>query len=112
MEKQEYVIEFPSSDTAEATIFAQELREFVLDVQPEVSADTRRADPLSQDFGSTLIIVLAGPAVVAVAKAVGDWLRLRRQAKITIRTAAGEVIAENITSDEALELQRMWLQQG
>ena len=50
------------------------------------------------DFGATLVLVLGAPAIVALVKALDNWLQLRNSASITIRTEEGEVIIDKANS--------------
>jgi hypothetical protein len=69
---------------------------------PDVSAEVRRDSPDPQDFGATLVLILAAPAVVVLANAVRDWAR---------RTETGEIIINgnrvtNARSEDAAEIIR------
>ena len=68
-----------------------------------------RDDPRAQDFGATLVRILGTPSVVAVATAVGNWLKLRNSASLTFETADKRVIVQNITSKNAAELAHLLL---
>lgn len=109
MDQQTYIINFDNVSGREAQIYAEELRQMLLDTSPDISVDRRRDDPRTQDAGSTLVLILGAPAVVAIARAVGNWLTLRRQAGITIKTDAGEIVATNLTSKDALTLAELLL---
>jgi hypothetical protein len=104
VENQEYIIEFVDASTAEANQYATQLREELLNAIEGVRIERRQIDSNAQDFGASLVLVLGAPAVVVLAKRIGDWLKLRHSAKITIRTGSGEIVAENITSKEAVLL--------
>jgi len=81
---------------AEASAFVDDLRQHLTTVTPGVRATARRADPNAQDMGSTLVLVLGAPAVVALAKGIADYLRMRQEskAKLIIRDVAGNVLVE------------------
>jgi hypothetical protein len=99
MDEQQFEISFEGCDAAEATQLAngleQELRE---SGKAEVSLNKARAD--SQDFGTTLILVLGTPAAIALAKAITVFLQRHSGATIKI-TKSGEVIATNLDSRDA-----------
>ncbi len=103
MKQQEYLITFEGISVAEANRYANELRNALLDATPDIEVRQKRSDDRTQDFGATLVLILGAPAVVVVAKALGDWLKLRNSAKITIKKD-GQVVAENLTSNDALKL--------
>jgi hypothetical protein len=103
VDQQTYTIKFNNSSVADANRYASELRNMLLDATPDVEVDQRRDDLRTQDFGATLVLVLGTPAVIAIAKAIGDWLKLRQSASLTIEQD-GHVIAQNLTSKDALKL--------
>jgi hypothetical protein len=104
MDQQTYIVTFEGASPAYAQRYAEELQNALLDAAPDITVQRRRANPLTQDFGATLILILGTPAVVAVVKAVRDWLTLRNHASLTWKTADGELVVQNITSKNAAEL--------
>lgn len=109
MDQQTYIIRFDNASDAEANRYASELRDMLLDAAPDVEVNRRRDNPDTQDFGATLLLFLGAPAVVAIAKALGNWLTLHRQAGITIKTANGEIVGTNLTSKDALKIAELML---
>lgn len=109
MGQQTYIITFDNISPADANHYAEELKNVLLDATSDVEVQRRRSDPRAQDFGATLVLILGAPAAVAIAKAIGDWLTLRRQTGITIKTAHGEIVGTNITSKDALKLAELLL---
>jgi len=108
MEKQTYIITFKDVSGEIASLYAGELRNALLDAASEIEVDQRRADARTQDFGSTLVLILGTPAVLAVAKAMGDWLQKRQSAIIDLDEKNGRVHAENLTSKDALRLAELF----
>jgi hypothetical protein len=108
VQKQTYVITFKGTSGEVASLYASELRNALLDATPDIEVDQRRADSRTQDFGNTLVLVLGTPAVLAVAKAMGDWLQKRQSAIIDIDEKNGRVHAENLTSKDALRLAELF----
>ncbi len=104
MDQQIYTITFDDVSDAEAERYASELRHILLDASPDVKIERRRDDPYAQDFGATLVLLLGTSSVTAIATAIGDWLKLRQSAGITIKNDKGEVIATNLTGKEVLKL--------
>lgn len=108
MESTKYMVKFESSDLAEANKYADELREFILEQAANqnvnVEVNFARDDPETMDFGGTLILLLGTPALIAVAKGIGDWLRKRNTASITIETSDGRLVAKNISAKDAAAL--------
>src|SRR5258707_11588444 len=99
MEEQTYIIKFKGVSGEIANRYASELRNALLDATPDIEVDPRRADARTQDFGSTLVLILGTPAVLAVVKAMEGWLKMRHSAIIDIEKD-GHVHAENITSKD------------
>ncbi len=109
MDQQTYIVTFEGIPPAEAHRYAEELRNALLDATPDLTVQRRRENPLTQDFGATLVLILGTPAVVAVVTAVGNWLKLRNSASLTWKTADGHIIVQNITSKNATELAQLLL---
>jgi hypothetical protein len=88
----EIVVEFDQVDPATANELADELRSYLRDAVPEVKADQRRADPLAQDFGATLVLILGSAAAKAIAKGISTWLAQRNDVHLSVsRTDAAGV---------------------
>jgi len=107
MDQQTYIVTFEGVSPADANRYAEELRNALLDATSDISVQRMREDPRAMDFGAMLVLVLGTPAVVASVRAIENWLRLRYGASITLKTANGEVIVQNITSKNAAELARL-----
>lgn len=104
MDQQTYIITFDNVSEADADRYASDLRNVILDASPDVEVERRRDDRYTQDFGAALVLLLGAPAVVAIAKATGDWLTRHKSVGISIKTARGEIIGTNLTGKEALKL--------
>ncbi len=109
MNQEAYVIKFDEASIAKASQHANELRDVLLAATPDISVDRRRDDPHTQDFGSTLVLVLGTSSVTIIAKAIGDWLQLRNSASLTIETPEKKIIATNIKSKDATKLAELLL---
>jgi hypothetical protein len=109
MDKQTYIVTIEEDSPANIQRYAEELRNFILDATPDITVARRRENPLTQDFGATLVLTLGTPAVVAMVTAVGNWLKLRTSASLNWKTADGHVIVQNITSKNATELVQLLL---
>jgi hypothetical protein len=104
MSDQTAVIRFANLSVAEANRHAQTLREAILNSAPNADVARRKDSQETQDFGATLGIVLAGPAVVAIAKGIQVWLERYRGVEIELTTPDGKLVAKNITSANAVEV--------
>jgi hypothetical protein len=109
MDQVTYTIKFDGVHSAEANRFASELRNFLLDATSDVKVDQKRDDSQTQDFGSTLVLILGTSSVTIIARAIGNWLQLRNSASLTIETSDKKIIATNITSKDAANLTEIFL---
>ncbi len=99
MSQHTYIIKFDANSHAEASQYANELRHFLLE------------DPLTQDMGSTLVLILGTPAFVAMVEALGNWLQMRSKASLTIENGHTKIRLENVTSKTALVTLEQWFAQ-
>jgi hypothetical protein len=111
MDLQTYIVTFEEASPADMQYYAEELRKTLLDAVPDITVQRKRENPLTQDFGATLVLTLGTPAVVAVVTAVGNWLQLRNSASLTWKTADEHVIVQNITSKNAAKLAQLLLKE-
>lgn len=112
MSEQTYLLSFTGVSEAEANRYAEELREVLLDASTEIAVQRQRENPLAQDFGASLVLILGAPAVVAAVKAIGNWLQKRHSASLTIVTAEKKIVAENLTNKDAAQLLHLFLTQN
>lgn len=109
MNQQTFIITFDDVSPADANRYAEELREVLLDASPDVSVERKRENPSTQDFGTTLVLVLGTPAAVAIARAIANWLALRR-GTISIEAENGEITkitGTNLTNEAQLKILEM-----
>ena len=90
-----YEIKFGSTDLANSNKYAVELREFILDEaskhdDTKIDVNIEKDNKETMDFGGTLAVILGTPAVVVLAKAIGNWLKMRHSVKISISTKDGK----------------------
>jgi hypothetical protein len=97
-------VRFPQASVAEAGILAEDLRTALLDVHPAVFAERLRTDEANMDFGAALSLLLATPAITAVAKGIQAWLTRHNAAKLRIEGPDGRLIVENLTAGQVLDL--------
>ncbi len=102
--QKELVLAFPGSTANEASRYATDLRSFLLDVTPTVQLRQRSERSDSQDLGSTLVLVLGTTAVGALARGIAVWLQRNAGARITVRTVAGELVAEGLDSKDVARI--------
>ena len=84
MSEQTYLLSFDGVSPAEANLYAEELREVLLDATTEIAVQRQRENPLAQDLGASLALIMGTPALVAAVNAIGNWLQKRHSASLTI----------------------------
>jgi hypothetical protein len=104
MDRHTYIISFAGISDADANRYASELRGILLDTVTDIQVEQRRDDPRTQDLGTILVLILGTSSVTAIAKAVGDWLKLRNSASLTVKTSEGYILMNNVTSKDATKL--------
>lgn len=94
------LLTFDGVEPADGNRYASDLRDFLLDLGTDVRVEKHRESPDSQDFGSTLALVLGTTAISTLARGIAAWLQRNAGARITLRTAKGEVVAEGLDSKD------------
>ncbi len=112
MNEQTYLLSFHGVSEAEANRYAEDLREALLDSTDKIVVQRQREDPLAQDLGATLVLIMGTPALVAAVNAIGNWLQKRHSAQLTIVTAENKIVAENLTNKDAANLLHLFLTQN
>ncbi len=112
MDQHSYLIAFEGVPESEANQYAEELREVLLDATAEITVQRQRENPLAQDLGATLVLIMGTPALVAAVNAIGNWLQKRRSATLTIVTAEKKIVAENLTNKDVAHLLHLFLTQN
>ena len=102
----EFTIGFVDANSADAGTYAADLKDHLAMVAPDVQARQLRTDPHAMDMGATLGIVLAAPAIVALAKGIADWLKMRgSKPKLVIYRDGKKLIElDNMPGDDVFEL--------
>jgi hypothetical protein len=113
MDQSTYVISFDEVSPDDASRYADELSNALLDASADITVQRRRDDSHAQDFGTTLVLLLGTPAAVALTRTITNvienWLRLHHNASITIKRDDEQIVVRNITSKQAAQLARIFL---
>ena len=112
MSEQTYLLSFKGVSQAEANRYAEELREALLEATSEIAVQRQRENPLAQDLGATLVLIMGTPALVATVNAISNWLQKRHGASLTIVTVDKKIVAENLTNKDAAQLLHLFLMQN
>ncbi len=109
MSQQTYLITFEGISPADAQRYTEELRSALLNAVPDITVQRRREHPYTPDFSATPVLTLGTPTVIAIVRAVGDWLMLRNRASLTWKNADERLSILNITSKNATEFAQFLL---
>jgi hypothetical protein len=97
-------IELVEASPADASQLASELREYLLDEEPDLDVEQARSDPASQDLGATLILLLAAPSITAVARGLARWVERRGQNCIEFSKGKTSLRMTNLSDKTAAQL--------
>jgi hypothetical protein len=98
------ILSFEGVTQDEGNRYATDLREFLAAMDSRVQVEQRRERADSQDFGATLVLVLGTAAVNTLARGIAAWLQRNSGARITVKTATGELVAEGLDSKDVARL--------
>lgn len=96
MDKQEFMIRFEGLSSAESSVEAQRLQEMLADASPDIDVKLRHGRPESMDMGTTLVLLLGTPALIAAAKGFAAWLGQRGR-------RPGSLVVERVGSDGSVD---------
>jgi Effector Associated Constant Component 1 len=97
-------LSFTDATPDEGNRYAKDLRDFLVDADPHLRVAQRRERDDAQDFGATLVLVLGTTAVSTLAGGIAVWLRRNSGARITLKNAKGELLAEGLDSKDAARI--------
>jgi hypothetical protein len=105
MSEQVVSIVFETKSMAEDGRLAANLADHIRQTLPETRLKLDRNDPNTMDLGTTLSLVLAAPAAVALAKGIADWMRRQAAPKLVIITDKGRIeVAGDLPADDKREI--------
>lgn len=95
-----FQVRFESSSPAHANRAAGELRRFIRSAAAGgVEVEVHKDDRETQDLGSTLVVLLGTPALVAVARGIRDYVA-KTGDRVVIETPDGTVVARGDAAQE------------
>jgi hypothetical protein len=97
---EELIISFSGATADEGNRYSRDLRSFLLDIDPSARLELRREQSDSQDFGSTLVLVLGTTAASALARGIAVWLQRNSGVRISLANAKGELVASGVDSKD------------
>jgi hypothetical protein len=101
-------IQFEGLSLREAGVKADELQKVLLDIKHDEdgeeleSINLKKENQDTQDFGTTLVLVLGTPAVIAVARGLATYLG-RTGTKVLIRKN-GDIVLENVSGADTARI--------
>jgi hypothetical protein len=103
----ELSISFPGKSTAEANELAADLQSEIEMMNDHVEVQRVRNHADTLDFGATLLLVLAAPAVIELvkgpgtelAKGIAAWMK-RTGTSISVKLGDKDVLVKNVDSDD------------
>jgi hypothetical protein len=105
MSDDEIWISFPSASAADANVFAQTLLSDLKDSAKELTVNVRRERCDTQDFGTTLILVLGTAAATKVATGISRWIARHSGTRVLLKKKDGtELLIENADSASAAKI--------
>ncbi len=104
MNRRSYTIKFVDVSGADAGRYAQELRNDLLDASPDVHVSIERDNPLAQDFGATLVLLVGTPAALAIANAIGNYISRHREVSLEFSDGDRSLKVSNLDPTTALRL--------
>jgi len=107
MQEKTIILELETTKPQDVAYLANNLVHNLLISCPNIKVKQARLESSAQDFGSSLIIALSAPAIVALAKGLANWLSIQSSEEITIKVKNNdhemEIIAKNIGSRHSVE---------
>ena len=98
------IIELNNITDAEKGKYAEELKNILLLEEKDIIVNLKRKNSNSQDFGSTLIILLTSATAVSIVKVIGQWLTKRNSVELTVKRNKNEIILKNITAKDVHQI--------
>jgi hypothetical protein len=102
-EEQTLVLKFDGASTAQANQFAETLSRELKQSVPDVNVRRKRENEETQDFGTTLVLVLGTPAAIALAKALQSWAA-RYGTSVSVSDENGTVLLKNVQGSDAAKI--------
>ena len=97
----EIEIRFEDMSLAAASTKAEKLRKELERVSPDTIIRVAKDDLSNQDFGSTLVLLLGTPAILAVAHGIASYLQRDRG---TVAISANGIVAEGISGNDVARI--------
>jgi Effector Associated Constant Component 1 len=97
-------LDLPDISSESGRAAATELRDYLIDEDPGISVTLARSDPMAQDFGASLLAVLAAPSVIVLARGVSQWLRNRGTSRVVFRHGQSSLTVDKVSAGSAADI--------
>jgi hypothetical protein len=87
----DYLIRFDGLESADA---AAQRRRTLQDIDPTIQAKREQTDEDRMDFGASLAVILATPAIITRARGISKWLARTPTSKLTVIGPYGKTILD------------------
>jgi hypothetical protein len=84
-------ISFATATPADASRLAEDLARFIQTSVDGAEASVGGGSSDSMDFGTTVVLVLGTPAMIALAHGVASWIKRQGDPELVIKTKNGSV---------------------
>jgi hypothetical protein len=101
---QTVILSFTGSTSDKGNQYASDLKDFLTSADPAIQIAKRPDRSDTQDFGSTLVLVLGTTGATALAHGIATWLKRNSGARITVKNARGELVAEGLESKDVARI--------
>ena len=82
---------------------ADKLRQELIRISSDVDVRQIKDDRTTQDFGTTIVLILGTPAVLAIANGIAAYLK-RDRATISIISSDGKVVATGVSGADTVRI--------
>ncbi|WP_194832650.1 hypothetical protein [Nocardia sp. XZ_19_369] len=90
MTEQQFTFTLLPTEATVTDVLAHDFAESLQEELPDATITRIREDPLNQDFGATLAVILSAPAAISLANGISKWLARRSDAKLVMRRTDGD----------------------
>jgi hypothetical protein len=104
MDTSTFVISFPETSADLGNLYADELKQELIEVDPTVRIDKRRDKINAQDLGATLVLILGTGAITTLAKGLSSWIARNSGVRVVIKTPDGTILADHLDSKDAQQV--------
>jgi len=113
MDGQKFIIRVEHPSVADAGFYAEELKDALLDEidgRQSISVERKREDPLTQDFGATLVVVIVPSVIAAAVRIILDQNKRNHEGSLSVEKDGKKIDLKGVNPKDAYELVRSVIQ--